>query len=92
MDTRHNPEFTNIELYEAYADYNDMMELTENLVASLSGALRHDGAAVPGQDFRSDPPWDRISMEEGILRWLGEDFSRVKTDEEAQAIAKKPSS
>ena len=77
-------------MYEAYADYNDMMELTENLVASLCQELY--GTMVlefQGKKFDLTPPWDRISMEEGILRWLGEDFSQINTDEEARAVAKK---
>ena len=67
-----------------------MMELTENLVASLCQELYGTmELQFQGKTFDLTPPWDRISMEEGILRWLGEDFSQVKTDEEAQAIAKK---
>ncbi len=90
MDTRHNPEFTNIELYEAYADSEKMMKITEELISQM--ALNTLGTTVieyQGKKFDLAPPWDRMTMEEAVLKWAGEDFSKVVTDEEAREIAKK---
>ena len=89
MDIRHNPEFTCIELYEAYSDYNDMMEITENLVAyvyeKVNGTTKvnYQGTEI---DFK--PPWRRITMVDAVKQYAGIDFNEIKTDEEAQAIAK----
>ena len=89
MDIRHNPEFTCIELYEAYSDYNDMMEITENLVAyvceKVNGTTKvnYQGTEI---DFK--PPWRRITMVDAVKEYAGIDFNQIKTDEEAQAIAK----
>lgn len=89
MDIRHNPEFTCIELYEAYSDYNDMMEITENLVAyvceKVNGTTKvnYQGTEI---DFK--PPWRRITMVDAVKEYAEIDFNQIKTDEEAQAIAK----
>ena len=89
IDVRHNPEFTAIELYEAYADYNDMMEITENMVAyvceKVNGTTKvmYEGTEI---DFK--PPWRRITMVDAVKEYAGVDFNEVKTDEEAREIAK----
>ena len=89
MSVRHNPEFDCIELYEAYADYNDMMEIAENMIAyvceKVNGTTKvnYQGTEI---DFK--PPWRRITMVDAVKEYAGVDFNEVKTDEEAQAIAK----
>lgn len=89
IDIRHNPEFTMIELYEAYADYNDMMEIMENLVAyvceKVNGTMK---VTYQGTEIDFTPPWRRITMVDAVKEYAGIDFNEVSTDEEAQAIAK----
>jgi lysyl-tRNA synthetase class 2 len=90
MDRNHNPEFTSMELYQAYGNMEDMMEITENVVASA--AMKVLGTTVleyQGKKFDVQPPWDRITMQDAVKKWVGVDFDEIQTDEEAQKIAKK---
>jgi lysyl-tRNA synthetase, class II len=89
VSIRHNPEFTMIELYEAYADYNDMMEITENMMSFICEKL-HGTQKVIYQDTEIDftPPWRRITMVDAVKEYAGVDYNEIKSDEEAQAIAK----
>ncbi|MBK5239764.1 lysine--tRNA ligase [Clostridium sp.] len=89
MDQRHNPEFTMIELYEAYADYNDMMEITENMIAYVCEKI-HGTTKVNYQGTEIDfaPPWRRITMVDAVKEYSGVDFMLINTNEEARIIAK----
>jgi len=90
VDTRHNPEFTLMELYQAYTDYEGMMELTESMFRYL--AEKVCGSAVisyNGTVIDMAKPFERISMIDAVKKYAGVDFSEVKTDEEAKALADK---
>ena len=89
VDTRHNPEFTLMELYQAYTDYEGMMELTESMFRYLANKVV--GSAVisyNGTVIDMEKPFKRITMTDAIKEYSGVDFTTVNTDEEAQAIAK----
>merc|ERR1712232_1123864 len=75
LSTRHNPEFTSIELYQAYADYGDMMELLEKMVSELSTTL-HGTTVIPYGEHTVDltPPWRRVSMNDLVKEKCGVDF------------------
>lgn len=88
IDIKHNPEFTMIEIYEAYSDYNDMMELTENMIAhvceKVCGTTK---ISYQGTELDFTPPWRRVSMLDLVKEHAGVDFSTL-TDETSREIAK----
>jgi lysyl-tRNA synthetase, class II len=89
ISTRHNPEFTMIELYEAYADYQDIMRLTEEMIEHIAlEVLGTTEIQYQGKPVSLKTPWKRISMVDAIKQVVGIDFSREMTDEEAHQLAK----
>ena len=89
MDMKHNPEYTAIELYQAYADYTDMMEITENLIAHMAEVATGSTKIVyQGKEIDFKPPWRTMTMIDCVKEFSGEDFNEINTDEEAIAIAK----
>ena len=88
IDTRHNPEFTTVELYQAYGDLEDVIFITEDLVAKLAQEL-YGTTKLTYIDKEIDltPPWNRMTMIEAVKKFTGKDFAEVKTIEEARAIA-----
>ena len=89
MDIKHNPEFTNMEFYSAYEDYNDMMSITEELISTVAQNVLGTTKIQYGEyEIDLTPKWKRITMIEAIKNETGVDFDRIRTDEEAQKIAK----
>jgi lysyl-tRNA synthetase class 2 len=89
LDTKHNPEFTLMELYQAYTDYHGMMELTETMFRHLANEVCGT-TTIPYGDKTIDlgKPFERMTMVEAIKKYSGVDFAEIKTTEEAKAIAK----
>ena len=86
MDKNHNPEFTSMELYQAYGNMEDMIDITENVVSKA--ALAATGSMVieyQGKTFDLTPPWQKMTMQEAVKKWVGVDFDEIETDEEARA-------
>lgn len=89
MSPRHNPEFTTIEVYQAYADYHDMMDLTEEMVCYIAeevlGTLE---ITYQGESISLKTPWERITMADAVKKYTGADFTPITDDEEARKLAK----
>lgn len=89
MSIKHNPEFSMMEVYQAYTDYHGMMELAESLISSVAqevlGTVKIE---YQGQEIDLTPPWSRLTMTEAVLKYAGVDFDSIKTDEEARNAAK----
>ena len=89
VDTRHNPEFTLMELYQAYTDYEGMMELTESMFRYLAETvLGSSKFTYNGIEIDFGKPFERLTMNDAIKKYAGVDFDTIKTDEEAKALAK----
>lgn len=88
VSTRHNPEFTMIELYEAYADYKDIMALTENMVAHIAKeVLGTTTVMYDDQEINLEPEWARLHMVDAIKEYTGVDFWQPMSNDEAKALA-----
>ena len=89
IDNRHNPEFTSVEIYQAFGDYQDMMDLTEEIVIKTAEkVLGTTKITYEGTEIELAGPWKRISMTDAVKEYSGKDFSNVTDIEEARAMAK----
>lgn len=89
MDIKHNPEFTNMEFYSAFEDYNDMMKMSEELISTVAqNTLGTTTITYEDKEITLAPEWKKITMIDAIKEVTGVDFNTINTDEEAQAIAK----
>ena len=90
ISIKHNPEFTNIELYSAYEDYHDMMDITEEIISTVAkNVLGTTKITYQGTPIDLTPGWKRITMIDSIKEVTGIDFNTINTDEEAQEVLKK---
>lgn len=89
VSTRHNPEFTMMELYEAYADFHDVMELTENMIAHIAEEVLGDTTLMYGdEEISLAPKWKRLHMVDAVKEYTGVDFWQTMSDDEARSLAK----
>ena len=89
MDPKHNPEFTNIELYQAYVDYEEMMRITEKLFEYVAlEVLGTDTINYQGTEISLKAPWKRITMIDAVKKYADVDFNEIDTDEKAREIAR----
>lgn len=90
ISTKHNPEFTMMELYQAYADYHDMMKITEEMIAYIAEkCLGTTKITYQGTEIDLTPPWNRITMVDAVKKYAGVDFNEIQNDPEAREAAKK---
>jgi lysyl-tRNA synthetase class 2 len=88
ISIKHNPEFSMMEIYQAYTDYNGMMDLTERLFAAVAlEVLGTTKIAYQGHELELAPPWPRITMTEAVKRYAGVDFDAIRSNEEAKRVA-----
>ncbi len=89
MDKSHNPEFTSVEMYQAYSDYFDMMDLIENMMKKITlDVCGTDKITYQGVEIDMGKKWERLTMIEAVKKYAGVDYNEWKTDEEARAVAK----
>jgi lysyl-tRNA synthetase class 2 len=87
VSTRHNPEFTTVEVYQAYADYTDMMTLTEHMIAFVAeSVLGTRLISYGGKEVDLTPPWRRVTMVDAVKEWIGVDVARLESDEQAREV------
>ncbi len=90
MDAFHNPEFTSIEMYQAYSDYKDMMDLIENMYRELAIKICGSGVITyQGEQIDMQSPWERLTMAEAVKKYSGADYYAWESDEAARAEAKR---